>query len=204
MSAAAVADAASAPPKKGKKKLIVILSAVGLLLALAGGGTLFWMKKQAAAAAAAEEDGTEHAEPVHARHDPKALPIFMPLDPFTVNLADRESERYAQVGVTLEVEDAHTIDELKAYMPAIRNNILMVLAHKTSTELLERTGKEKLAAEIRREAVRPMGIEIDDEEDEEDEHAAAGEAKPKKKKKKKRAPQVLPVRQVHFSNFIIQ
>jgi flagellar protein FliL len=205
MSAAAVADAASAPPKKGKKKLIVILSAVGLLLALAGGGTMFWMKKQAAAAAAAEEDGGEHAEPVRAaRHDPKALPIFMPLDPFTVNLADRESERYAQVGITLEVDDAHTIEELKAYMPAIRNNILMVLAHKTSTELLERAGKEKLAAEIRREAVRPMGIELDDEDEEEDEHATTGEAKAKKKKKKKRAPQLVPVRQVHFSNFIIQ
>ncbi|MCK7493223.1 MAG: flagellar basal body-associated FliL family protein [Comamonadaceae bacterium] len=28
----------------------------------------------------------------------------MPLDPFTVNLADRDAERYAQVGITLEVE----------------------------------------------------------------------------------------------------
>ena len=45
-------------------------------------------------------------------------------------------------------------------MPAIRNTILMVLAHKTSTELLDRDGKEKLAAEIMREAVRPLGIEI--------------------------------------------
>ena len=49
---------------------------------------------------------------------------------------------------------------MKAYMPAIRNGILMVLAHKTSAELLERSGKELLAAEIMRESVRPMGINI--------------------------------------------
>ena len=39
----------------------------------------------------------------------------------------------------------------------------MILAHKQSSELLERSGKEALAAEIMREAVRPMGIEIDPE-----------------------------------------
>ena len=46
-------------------------------------------------------------------------------------------------------------------MPAIRNAILMILAHKSAAELLERTGKEALAAEIMRESVRPMGIEIE-------------------------------------------
>ena len=45
-------------------------------------------------------------------------------------------------------------------MPAIRNAILMILAHKTSHELLERAGKEQLAAEILRETVRPLGITI--------------------------------------------
>ena len=52
----------------------------------------------------------------------------MPLDPFTVNLADRDAERYAQVGMTLELADPKAADLLKAYMPAIRNNILLVLA----------------------------------------------------------------------------
>jgi flagellar FliL protein len=45
-------------------------------------------------------------------------------------------------------------------MPAIRNAILMILANKTSKELLYREGKELLAQEILREAVRPMGIEV--------------------------------------------
>src|SRR6185369_12807120 len=79
------------------------------------------------------------------------------------NLADRDAERFAQIGITLELEDPKFADELKAYMPAIRNGVLMVLAHKTSAQMLGRKGKEALAAEIMREAVRPLGIEIDEE-----------------------------------------
>ena len=48
----------------------------------------------------------EHAPPPPkpaAKHDPKAVPTFVPLDPFTVNLADRDADRYAQIGVTLEL-----------------------------------------------------------------------------------------------------
>ena len=87
-------------------------------------------------------------------------PTFLPLDPFVVNLADRDADRYAQVGITLELDSPAFADQIKAYMPAIRNAVLMILAQKTSRELLDREGKEQLAAEIQREAVRPMGIVI--------------------------------------------
>jgi flagellar FliL protein len=161
------------------------------------------MKKKAAAAAeAAEADGEDaggHGKGKHdAKHDPAHPPTFLPLEPFIVNLADKETDRYAQIGITLEIEDAKFADQLKAYMPAIRNGILMVLAHKSSAELLERKGKEALAAEIMREVVKPLGIETDDPEAEEEN----ADAKPKKKKKK--AEVELPVKHVHFSNFIIQ
>jgi len=183
MSSAAAAPAAEAPPKKGPKKLIIIIAAAVILLSLLGGGALFYMKKKAAAAAAAEADGGDTgASPKHkkdAKHDASHPPAFLPLDPFIVNLADKEVDRFAQVGVTLEVADPHMADQLKAYMPAIRSNVLMVLSHKTSAELLTREGKEKLAREIQRESVRPMGIELDDEEEEE----AAATTKKKKKKK---------------------
>jgi len=90
--------------------------------------------------------------------DKLAPPTFVPLDPFVVNLADRDADRYAQIGMTLEVEDAKFAESMKGYMPAIRNGILMILAHKTAGELLTREGKEQLAEEVAREAVRPMGI----------------------------------------------
>lgn len=205
MSAAVAQNAAGvAAPAKGKKKLIVILAAVLLLVLAGGGGAVFVLKQRAAAAAAAEEDeGAAHAQAEDSAH-PAIPPTFLPLEPFVVNLADRDIDRYAQIGITLEIEEAAFADKLKAYMPAIRNGILMVLAHKTSTELLERKGKEALAFEIMRESVRPLGIELEDSAA--DEAATDEGATPRKNRKTKRATPVedSPVRHVHFSNFIIQ
>ena len=197
------ASATAVAPKKGKKKLIIIIGAVLALVLVGGGAAAFVMKQRAAAAAAAmgyedEDVEGEHEEaPAAARkRDPKAAPTFVPLEPFVVNLADKESDRFAQVGVTLEVDDPTFADELKAYMPAIRNGILMVLAHKTSAELLSQEGKIALQKEILREAVLPLGIEV---EVEEEEPSAASS-----RRKKKRKPVHNPVTHVHFSNFIVQ
>jgi flagellar protein FliL len=217
MSAAAAAEpvADGAPPKKGKKKLIIIVAAALILLGGGGGGYFFMAKKKAeAAAAAAAEEGGEEAEPAHkaAKGGNKGAPTYVPLDPFVVNLADKESDRFAQIGVTLQVDDAKVADEMKVFMPAIRNGILMALAHKTSEQLLKRSGKEALAEEIMREAARPMGIEVEDPDDEEaasrkkaddDEDEAPAKAS-KKKKKKKKKPVHNPITNVHFSTFIIQ
>jgi len=215
--AAAVVDAAvagDAAPKKGKKKLIIILVAVLLVALLGGGAAVFMMKKKAAAAAsAAEEEGeTDVAAAAAEKRKERAKhpPTFVPLEPFVVNLADKETDRFAQIGVTLEVEDAKFAEEMKAYMPAIRNGILMVLAHKTSAQLLSRDGKLALAREIMREAVLPLGIDVsaepapkvaasDEEQDEVD-----PDAEPAPKKRKKAAAVNNPVKQVHFSNFIVQ
>ena len=207
---AAAADATNAgdaaPPKKGKKKtLIIIIAAVLAVLLAGGGGAAFYLMKKSAAAAAAAAEGSEGeegqakeeaaAKPVKA--DLKNAPTFVPLDPFTVNLADRESERFAQVGITLELADAKAGELLKAYMPAIRNNILLALGSKTAAQLMERDGKLRLAAEIRREALRPLGYEI----------TLPAEAVPgaaTKKLPSTEDDEPMPIRAVHFSNFIIQ
>ncbi|MFO1330437.1 MAG: flagellar basal body-associated FliL family protein [Rubrivivax sp.] len=202
MSNAAVA-AEAPPPAKGKKKLIIIIAAAVLLLGGGGTAALLLLKKKPVdedgeeAAAHVEKADPKAAKAALSKHDPKKPPVFAPLDPFTVNLADRETERYAQVAVTLELDDPKTADVIKNFMPAIRNNILMVLAHKTSTQILAAEGKTQLAAEIQRATVRALGIEVEEPEAEGDEDT------PKKKKKKKAAP-ALPVVAVHFANFIVQ
>ena len=212
--AAAPAEPTDVVPKSGKKKKLIVIIAAVLVLVLAGGGaTVFMLKKKAAAAAAeeaADEDGT--AKPAHsaAKGGHRTPPTFLPMDPFVVNLADREADRFAQIGITIEVDDAKFAEEMKAYMPAIRNGILMVLAHKTSQQLLERSGKEALAAEIMREAVRPMGIEVEEAAEAATDAVAKDSAKteaeetPKAKKKHKKAAEHNPVQKVHFSSFIIQ
>lgn len=202
MSAAATAVDA-APPAKGKKKLIIIVAAA-LVVVLGGGGAALMMMKSKAAAEADAEHGADSDKPakkVAAKRDPKATPLFTPLDPFTVNLADRNADRYAQIAVTLEIEDPTLEPQLKTYMPAIRNNILLAIADRTANELLARDGKEKLAQRILRETSKALGYDVPDEEEAD---AEAEEEAPKKKKKKKAAEPDLPIRAVHFSNFIIQ
>ncbi|MFM2347304.1 MAG: hypothetical protein RL654_2057 [Pseudomonadota bacterium] len=194
---AAAASAEQPAPKKNSKKLFIIIGVVVVLLLGGGGaGFMIWKKKAAEAAAAAAEEGGEDAhavaKPKPAKRDPKLPPAYMPLDPFVVNLADRDADRYAQIGVTLEIDDPKFAEEMKPYMPAVRNAVLMILSHKTAAELQGREGKELLAAEIAREVVRPMGINIDDEGEDDG------------KKKRKRTPVYNPVQQVHFSSFIVQ
>lgn len=193
------------PPKMGKKKkLIIVIVAAMLVLAVAAGGAVMVIKKKqrAAAEAAAGEDGSPVAEqPVAPKeHAHSGPPTFLPLDPFVVNLADRETERFAQIGITLELDDPKYAEQLKAYMPAIRNGILMTLSGKTSGDLLTRAGKEKLASEVMRDAVRPLGIELQDDS------AEAG--KPQEEEDAPQMPKTpleeSPVRRVHFSSFIVQ
>ncbi len=206
--AAAPAPAEGAAPKGGKKKLIIIIAAVLGLVLVGGGATVYLMLKKQHAAEAAAEDGGDGEEVSAKKAAPKdhgekgTPPTFVPLDPFTVNLADKDADRFAQIGLTLQVDDPKIGDELKSYMPAIRNAILLILAHKTADELLSPEGKEKLAEEVRREAARAMGYEVEDPEE-----AAAeeeDEAPKKKKKKKKKVELYNPIVHVHYATFIVQ
>lgn len=207
MSAAAAVDATPVTPARtGKKKLILIGLVVLLVLALAGAGVGWWLWQRQQAAQAAEgaegEDAAQIEEEQAPQRDPKAVPTFVALDTFTVNLADRNAERYAQIGITLELEDGKQVERIKAFMPAIRNNILLVLSEKTAAQMMDRDGKSLLAAEIRRAAVKPLGIDLPAPVAD----AASGAASQPAKRRPatSEGDEPVPVTAVHFSNFIIQ
>ena len=190
---------AAPPPAKIKKKLILIVAVAALLVLVVGGAAALLLKRNAGASDA-EGEGEEATTPAAVRRHGGTSPVFVPLDPFTVNLADRQADRYAQVGITLEIEDAKTGDEIKAFMPAIRNNVLMAIGDRTAADLLGREGKALLAERIRREASRALGYEVDDKVLD----ARADDAPAQGKKTQPAAAATLPVKAVHFSNFIIQ
>lgn len=187
MSAKPEAAAGDAAPPKSKKKLIIIIAVVVLALAGGGGGWFFMSKKNA---------GDEEEEVVKSSAPKGTPPTYLPVDMMVVNLADPGGEKVAQVGVTLELADAKATDKVKAYMPTIRNSVLLLVSQRTAEELLQREGKEKLAEDIFKEASRPF---VGDEELEE---------KPKKDKKAKKKPKKPPVDNpvvgVLFSSFIVQ
>jgi flagellar FliL protein len=224
MSAVMADPAVDAPViRRPKKKLIVIGAAVLALVLALGTGAVFFLKQRAAHAAAAADDETAspEASTPAAAAAAKGAPFYLPLDPFIVNLADKEADRYLQIGITFELENSMSGDTMKGYMPAIRNAILMILANKTSKDLLSREGKEQLALEIQREAVKPMGIEVAAPEPVTTAPAATGAsaaasgaasvpagaiaADAAKAKARRRAEsQRNPIQHVHFSSFIIQ
>jgi flagellar FliL protein len=98
--------------------------------------------------------------------------------------------------MTLELADPKAGDLLKAYMPAIRNNILLVLAGKTAPQLMEHHGKVLLAAEVRAAALKPLGWKVRVPE-----VSASGVVQTLKPTPDE---EEAPIRAVHFSNFIIQ
>ena len=219
--AAPAAAGGAVAVKRGKKQLLVIVAAALALVLVLGGGSVVYLKKRAAhAAAEAGDDGGASAAAAdadtggHDAHDAMGPPTYLPLDPFVVNLADKETDRYAQVGITLEVDNSVVADQMRGYMPSIRNAILMVITRKTSRDLLDPTGKERLADEIAREAVRPMGIEIAAPEPVTPapvampasgaQMAASGAASQPKKIRARGPATKNPIRHVNFSSFIIQ
>ena len=144
---------APAAPKKSKRKLIMFAVIGVVVLAIAGAGAFFLLKKKpsaeegdAAAAETTSEKDKGHEQP----------PVYLKLDAFTTNLAMESGEQpsaaagqYIQVVVEMKVEDAKAEEELKQYMPEIRNNILRLLSSKTPAKLASSEGKDLLANEIR-------------------------------------------------------
>lgn len=193
MSTTATAAEAAKPPAKSKKMLIIAI-VVTVLLVVVGVGVAWVMSSRNAL----HEDDEGEAPRAEAA---AVVPTFLPMETMVVNLADAGGERFAQVGITLELADDKTADKVKQYMPSIRSSILLLVSQRTSDELLVLEGKEKLAIDIATEVSRPLGFgttaapkkraEVDADEDDE-----------QPVKRRKAAPS--PVRKVHFSGFIIQ
>ncbi|MFT3802852.1 MAG: flagellar basal body-associated FliL family protein [Burkholderiaceae bacterium] len=135
----AEASKEATPSKKKKPTMLLIIAGAVLLLGAGGAGAWFFMQNHQADPAAMAE--------AQRKKDMKTR-VFVPLDTFTVNLADEAEARLAQVGVVLQVRDSATADEIKALMPMVRSRVLMILSSKLARDLLSAEGKQQLALQI--------------------------------------------------------
>ncbi|MDR2626048.1 MAG: flagellar basal body-associated FliL family protein [Zoogloeaceae bacterium] len=164
-----VAPAGEAP-KKGKKLLLIVVT-LGVVLVLVAALALWVLLSLN------KDDGEggdeEEVQEVAGGHA-GASPIYVALDPFTVNLARTpppppdsggmtadgrerlpsltvpdDGDRYMQATVSLEVASPDADAAIKARMPRIRNNVTLIMSGKTATELMTSEGKKALAKEIR-------------------------------------------------------
>lgn len=140
-----------APKKKSKLLLFIIIGVV--VVALGAVAAVLLMKKHPAE----EEDGDappKKAEVKKEKSGHEAPPVYVKLDTFTTNLApegpsgDQGASQYVQLVAELKVESAPDGEQLKQYMPEIRNVILRLLSSKKASQLGSVEGKDALAEEI--------------------------------------------------------
>ena len=142
--------AAEAKPARtgtiGKTLLIVVLA----LVASASGGVVSFMlmKRTLNIDTKAPEKTEAQQEKIAAMLEKSAV---LPLEPFVVNLADTDSPRYLRIKVSLMVDDktkAKEMSENQALQLKVRDVILQCLTAKTSRDLINEEGKNKLRREI--------------------------------------------------------
>lgn len=183
-----------AVPAKSKKMMIIIIVVVAVL-AIGGAAAAWFINSRSHA-----EDG-EAAGSAPRKEAPKVAPTFLPLENMVVNLADAGGDRFAQIGITLELGDAKVADQVKVYLPTIRSSILLLVSQRTSGELLQIEGKEKLAGDILREVSRPLGYTVPSNKKRE---PVVEDGSDEVERPQPRRAEPNPVQRVLFSSFIIQ
>jgi flagellar protein FliL len=129
------------PAKKSRKGLFVVVAT----LLFGFGFGVWWLFFHAHSVKPADAAAGESA------------PTILPLESFTVNLADQEEGRFLRITMALGVDgelpapakgQGKEPDAGKVSMAVIRDSILAVLAQSRSSDLLTPEGKAKLKLDI--------------------------------------------------------
>lgn len=121
--------------------LIVALLTIAVLLALGFAGYVYSSVGNRAAAPAP-------AAPLK--------PIFVSIEPMTVNLQSEGRARFLHVGMALKVADEGSRAQVTEFMPELRSRTLLLLSNRQPDSLQTPQDKARLAEEIRAELNRPL------------------------------------------------
>ncbi|MBS0339478.1 MAG: flagellar basal body-associated FliL family protein [Proteobacteria bacterium] len=83
-------------------------------------------------------------------------PIFVALEPITVNVQGEGRNRFLHVGMSLKVRDDKAKAQVMEFMPELRSRALMMLSNRQADSLQSTEDKARLAAEIQAELSRPL------------------------------------------------
>jgi flagellar FliL protein len=138
-------------PKQGRLKKILILTLLTVFLGVGGGLAYLLLSDDPAPMGTASQ-----AAPA-----PSSQKAIMSLDPFLVNLADRENRRYLKLKMDLEVTQEKSIKELEKSLPPIRDAMISLLSSKGYAEICTVEGKRQLKQEIlQKMAAIPGGQQV--------------------------------------------
>lgn len=140
--------AGDAPAKKkgGRGKLLVIVGVALVVLGGGGGGAYWWFARRPAA-----------PNEERAARKKTADNGIVSFEPFVVNLADPQSQRFLRINVRLvigEQEQAEHIQKSEVQLMRLRAGILELLTEQTSDKIVTPQGKEALKKAIEERAAR--------------------------------------------------
>jgi flagellar FliL protein len=161
--AEAAPEATAARPKGGGLMgKLVMVAAIAVTSSICAGAVSWIVTSRVLAGLqpAAETETapvtTEEAAEEHAATPNMAEEIenwaALPLDPFVVNLADVDAARYLRIRISLMIDDKSELvhlQENQALQLKLRDVILQTLTQKTSRDIADDAGKNKLRDDIR-------------------------------------------------------
>lgn len=143
------------PDTKSRSRTLPLLLGLVVVAAGAGGGWFWWQGH-----ATANAEGGPAIEV--ATLEPGSL---LPLQTFTVNLADQGTARYLRTTVQLVLAGKSTAGQVEHDPLALvraRSAALELLTTRTSVELATTDGKTALKADLAREVSQAIGHEVTD------------------------------------------
>lgn len=125
---------------------ILFFTLLALCLAGAAGAAYYYLSNKSAT--------TEAVAKVEA-------PIFMALEPFTVNLQQPGSRnRFLHVALTLKMTDASSQALVAQYLPEVRSRVLSVLSNREGDTLATPADRARLSDEIMVALNQPFGTNL--------------------------------------------
>lgn len=120
------------PPSPPKRKILRLVLIALLVISAASGAAYYYLRSQVATATV----------------KPPEDPIFVALDPFTVNLQPNGRNRFLHVAVTLKLANPKSQTQITQYLPEARSRVLNTLSNRTSESLGTTEEKDLLARDI--------------------------------------------------------
>jgi flagellar FliL protein len=151
-------DEGSPVPQKSSLKKWLILGALGfILLAVGVGAAAFFLPEYMPEPLNFFDDKPAKGSPAHKKPPEEERGHIYSMDPFIVNLADADQNRYLKIRINLESKKPEPNEEFTKKLPLIKDTILTILSQKRSDELFHSSGKEKLKAEMMRSVNPNLG-----------------------------------------------
>ncbi|MCK2184927.1 flagellar basal body-associated protein FliL [Halomonas getboli] len=137
-----------ATSSRGSRKLLWLLVVLVVIASSAAATALFMVMSD-------DDDGKAMAQ------EPEIVeaqaPIFVEIEPFTVNLADDDyGSRLLYAGISLKVADEQSETLLNEHMPEVRSRLLMLLSGQRATDLATPEDKQRLADQVKATLEAPM------------------------------------------------